>query len=183
MNLDDASPLQVLEGRDFSPALAQAWADLMDAVWPMAEGPRSLDGALERLHRWSALHFARFDLDGQMLCHAMLFARDMSADGHTFRVGCLAGVCVRPEFRELGLGREVVLAAFGALPQLAPVMLFQTGVPTFYEKLDARLVHNRCVHARSDEPEKNPFWEHHVMIYPRDYDWPETTIDIGGGGF
>ena len=49
----DSLPPQVLAGRDFSPDMAQAWLDLMDAVWPMPEGPRSLEGAIERLHRWA----------------------------------------------------------------------------------------------------------------------------------
>ena len=130
-----------------------------------------------------ALHFFRLSSDGRMLCHALLFARDMSSEGTTFRVGYLAGVCVRPKLRGQGWGREVVLAAFDALPMIAPVALFQTGVPEFYEKLGARRVHNCFVNAASLEPEQNPFWDADAMIYPAAFDWPESTIDIGGAGF
>jgi hypothetical protein len=62
----------------------------------------------------------------------------------------------------------------------APLSLFQTGVPEFYEAMGARLVTNRFVNGESQE---NPFWDTCEMIYPATAGWPDGPIDLNGPGY
>ena len=83
------------------------------------------------------------------------------------------------------MGRNVAGWAFEKAGQPGlEVVLFQTGVPGFYEKLGARCVSNRFVNStNSEDPEVNPWWDEHIMIYPSTCDWPEGTIDLLGPGY
>jgi len=60
--------------------------------------------------------------------------------------------------------------------------LFQTCVPSFYERLGARVITNRIVNSLGADPEARPFWDPTIMVYPKTYDWPEGTIDLLGRG-
>ena len=83
------------------------------------------------------------------------------------------------------MGRNVAGWAFEKAGQPGlEVVLFQTGVPEFYEKLGARCVSNRFVNStNSAAPEANQWWNEHVMIYPNSFDWPDGTIDLLGPGY
>ncbi len=118
---------------------------------------------------------------GAVAAHALVFARTVFTVQGPLTVGALATVCVDPANRGQGWGADVVRAAFEYLPELgAPVALFQTGVPGFYEKLGARQVTNRFVNG--DNP-NNPFWDICEMIYPASFDWSEGQIDLNGPGY
>lgn len=122
-----------------------------------------------------------------------IFAREILTPRGALTVQGLAGVCSAPELRGGGLGRAVTRAAFAEVDRGAyPLSLFQTGVPDFYVKLGARLVHNPFVNSRFDPTDPNqsgrgsrdqPWWSPHVMIYPARYDWPEGEIDLLGLGY
>jgi hypothetical protein len=63
--------------------------------------------------------------------------------------------------------------------------LFQTGQGTkaFYEKLGARVVDNRFINSKSENPSANPWWEPLAMAYPSGPGWPEGQIDLNGPGY
>lgn len=113
------------------------------------------------------------------------YGRRIITSAGELEVQALNSVCVDPDFRGLGLGREAVLAAFARIGRGDfPLALFQTGVPQFYEKLGARRVSNRFINRRHPEdPRANPWWEANVMIYPGNAPWPEGVIDLNGNGY
>lgn len=122
--------------------------------------------------------------DEQLLGYAEIFPRIMYSDHKPMEVWGLASVCVAKESQGLGIGRKVVEACFKAVDQAHSVCLFQTTVPGFYEKLNCRKVENRIVNNTDPtNPETNPFWDEHIMIYPATFDWPAGTIDLNGRGY
>ncbi|MFA5257316.1 MAG: GNAT family N-acetyltransferase [Opitutales bacterium] len=113
-----------------------------------------------------------------------LFAQDFPRRG-TMELLALASVCTHPDFRCRGLGTELVRRILSLVDEgKYPAAFWQTGVPGFYEKLGARLVTNRVRNSRHPlDPEKNPFWDPFLMIYPADAVWPEGAIDLNGLGY
>ena len=64
------------------------------------------------------------------------------------------------------------------------VALFQTAIPSFYQKLGARIIENKFINSKNKkEPESNPWWDRYIMIYPASYAWPTGIIDLNGGGY
>jgi predicted N-acetyltransferase YhbS len=122
---------------------------------------------------------------GQAIAHARTFPRTIRSRSGDITLMGLAGVCVMPERRGEGLGRDVVRKAFERVDRGDfPVSLFQTTVPDFYTGLGAKAIANRFVNSRNtDDPEANPWWDPHIMIYPADAVWPDGTIDLNGSGY
>jgi predicted N-acetyltransferase YhbS len=110
-----------------------------------------------------------------------MFRREIFTTRGPLIVGALAAVCVHPGFRGRGWGADVVRAAWKYLPDIgAEASLFQTGVPEFYEKLGARLIHNRFVDVSGPT---RPFWDKCAMVYPATFAWPDGDIDLNGPGY
>ena len=128
------------------------------------------------------LHFF-FEQDGDIIAHARVFQRQMKVDQLSQTVACLADVCVAPEQRGNGLGRQLMLTiiqslAHGACQQL----LFQTNETGFYQKLGAGVVTARCFDSRNDQP--TPWWEASVMTIPANSPLARATvIDLMGPGY
>jgi predicted N-acetyltransferase YhbS len=116
--------------------------NLVFQVWPPNE---EVDKSviIEKARQRKCHHFTIVKGD-ETLAIATLFVREVFTTRGPLPVGALAGVCVHPDYRGHGWGRDVVRAAFDFLPELGvEVSLFQTGVPDFYARLGARLVFNR----------------------------------------
>jgi GNAT superfamily N-acetyltransferase len=174
---------------DLSSAQLRAICALYDRIWPQVGTSLELRRDVLRetwVHNEREV-YAFWD-DATPLALSMVFPRTISTSDGPLRILALAGVCSAPEKRGLGLGAAVVRAAFA---QVAAgrygVALYQTGVPRFYEKLGARLVHNPFINSRHCPGDKgspdNPWWEPHVMIYPAAASWPEGSIDLCGPGY
>lgn len=162
------------------PAKARACLRLIRQIWPSDESP---DADAETIERWQLGNYHHFVIwEGEeALAHAGLFVREILTERGSLPVGALGGVCVHPDYRGHGWGRDVTRAAFDFLPRLGvSVSLFQTPVPDFYARLGARLVSNRF-HNGPDE--KDPFIDIHKMIFPAAVDWPSGDIDINGPGY
>lgn len=117
--------------------------------------------------------------------HAEFFDRTVLTEQGPRHVAALAAVCVERDRHGAGLGRRIMEATFAAVDD-GPYCgaLFQTGVPGFYEKLGCREVRNRFVNRTTAlDPEANPWWDRHTMIYPARLDWPDGVIDLNGGGY
>ena len=159
---------------------------LANAIWPPEPGKSapSLDDTLAKWRAWEAAHFligGEGDRSGDVLAHALIFRREILTPEGPLGVGALATVCVHPNCRGRGWGADVVRAAFDFLPELGVgVALFQTGVPSFYEKLGGRLVYNQFVNGDNLD---NPFWDAFEMIHPDAFAWPDGKIDLNGPGY
>ena len=175
-------PIETHRARDKEFAeISASILDLTTLVWPPAAGDAPDSQAT--LARWRDDQTAHFVIRDQnrVLAHALIFNREIFTAQGPMNVGALAAVCVHPDFRGRGWGESVVRAAFDFLPELgAEVSLFQTGVPSFYEKLGGRLVLNRFFNG--DHPD-NPFWDVCEMIYPASFPWPDGDIDLNGPGY
>lgn len=148
---------------------------LINLIWPLPE-PRDI----EKWRLRGTHHFVIYS-EAEPLAHAGIFVREVFTARGTIPVGALGGVCVHPDYRGRGWGRDVAQAAFDFLPQLGvEVSLFQTPVPDFYARLGARLVSNRF-HNGSNPAD--PFMDVYKMILPASFDWPEGDIDINGPGY
>jgi GNAT superfamily N-acetyltransferase len=197
--------MQVLFADVLSPAETQAIAALLYRVWP--NSTRSLEERLARVPtEWSGYdgpelqrprYFVVHDVppssDGSDLGDAAAIAAMALAAPRTIRAGdseltilAMARVCSAPEHRGRGLAAQAVRAAFQLVDEgVYPFALFQTTPPvrTFYEKLGARVIGNRIVNSRAEDPTACPFWTEVIMRYPDGPGWPEGTIDLLGPGY
>lgn len=117
--------------------------------------------------------------------HAEVFDRDIEADSRAIRNMALAGVCVLPAYRNRKLGSHLVSEAFSFIEsQKFECSVFQTPVPQFYEKLGCRIIHNRFINSKHDrDPQKNPWWDTYIMVYPADASLGDGVIDLKGNGY
>jgi predicted N-acetyltransferase YhbS len=164
---------------------------LVDRVWPAKDV--TFEDRLKEFTSWveenrrtglEVVSFVVWDGD-QALAHARTFPRLIHAQSEDLTVMGLAGVCVSPDLRGKGLGREIVRKAFERVDGGDfSVTLFQTAVPDFYTKLGARSITNRFVNSTNKEdPEANPWWDPNIMVYPASAAWPGGTIDLNGSGY
>lgn len=169
---------------------------LTNSIWPKEE--LSLEQRIEsaqkefRLPERQEIRPQRFVVwEGpKAIAHALIFHREIYFEDSvveklgTENVLALAGVCTEVSRRGLGLGAMVVQEAFKHVGNDAPVCLFQTGVPEFYEKLGGRVVTNKFINRQNEiSPEENPWWDSVVMIYPSRFRWPGETVDLNGAGY
>jgi predicted N-acetyltransferase YhbS len=134
--------------------------------------------------RLPSLRYVVWDKD-KAVAHALTFERPVITDAGEISVMALSGVCVLPSYQGKGLGAEIVRRTFGRIHGGEfGVSLFQTTIPAFYKKLGATLVANRFVNSRNkNHPEANPWHDEWVMMYPRNYAWPEGPIDLNGSDY
>lgn len=121
----------------------------------------------------------------QAIAHARIFPRTIITEKGALRIMALASVCVLEEKRGKGHGKLVVEQAFRRLDESEfSLVLFQTGVPGFYRKLGAKNISNTFYNSQnSSNPDKNPWWEANIMIYPESYDFPPGKVDLKGFGY
>jgi predicted N-acetyltransferase YhbS len=164
---------------------------LADRVWPakdrtFADHLRQFTSRVEENKRTGleVISFVVWD-GGQAIAQARTFPRVIHTRSLDLTVMGLAGVCVLPERRGEGLGRDIVKRAFERVDGVDFIVaLFQTAVPGFYTKLEARSVTNRFVNSQnSEDPEANPWWDPNIMIYPAGATWPDGTIDLNGTAY
>lgn len=171
--------------QDLNAALAAKILQLKNTAWPTDQ---DIDSQVDAYLARSTARPQREILllrDGDVpVAHAETFSRQIIAEQRLHWVGCLSGVCVLPSQRGEGLGRAVVEAAFaGVDADKFPLLLFQTEVADFYRNLGARVVDNRFINSRGDDPQANPWQGDAVMIYPGDGTWYNGVIDLNGGAF
>ena len=187
--------MQVVEyaESELNEELATAFINLLNAIWPSKD--KSENDLVEEIIRESSrpddeiesnkTRFVIWEND-VVVAHAEVFVRRIFTQEGEKDVLALAGVCTDLGFRGRNLGVEIVRAALAKLTEFdLDVCLFQTGVPSFYEKLGGRIIDNRVVNhhhpteRQADDPDANPFWDETVMIYPANADWPTGTIELG----
>ncbi len=62
--------------------------------------------------------------------------------------------------------------------------VFQTDVPDFYKRFGCRTIGNGFFNSLDAiHPDKNPWWNEWVMIYPGDFDLGNDKIDLQGKGY
>lgn len=178
--------LTVKSAGDLSDDERQACTNLSNVVWPQkpCDATREItpEDALARPERIVAF----IKVEGAIVAEAEGFARVVVPQGgKPLRLLALASVCTHPDYRKKGLGERVVKAVLQRVDSGEfSVALWQTGVPEFYDKLGAGTVTNRFVNSlHPTDPEKNPFWDKVIMIYPATANWPEGVIDLGGLGY
>ena len=167
---------------------------LVNSIWPSKEKTvqELTEGFLKRIEnksgrehkRSKGLRFAVWDGD-KPIAHANIFTRTIFTAKREIEVMALAGVCVTPERRGEGFGKNVVECAFDQIDNGEFIVaLYQTGVPDFYAKIGATTIENEFYNSRDpDNPGDNPWWEPYVMIYPSSFQWPEGKIDLNGQGY
>lgn len=171
-----------------------AVASLVNSVWPHPE--KTLEELVQGFRPAYQRYFAPYLLsrppihfmawrEGRLAGQAFTFERPMFIGGVETPVMALAQVCVEPGFRGNGLGARLVRSAFQRLTsEQFRLSIFQTTVPGFYEKLGARTVENRFINSRNpDDPGARPWKDGVIMIYPKDYAWPDGSIDLNGPGY
>jgi len=192
-----APAIECLEYGSISPADARALAELQVATWP-PQDPAAIPQAIEDSTA-SLLHPVRhlppnasFTLPyagpaGQRPAHllpprgrpaAFTVARLPTSHSHTAwppdRDGAGSGLYGHAA-RGRGLGAILMRETFKLVDSGEfSCSLFQTCVPSFYERLGARVITNRIVNSLGADPEARPFWDPTIMVYPKTYDWPEA---------
>jgi GNAT superfamily N-acetyltransferase len=163
-----------------------AYSGLSRTVWPPRPDEEPKEIAPEDPASRPERIVAFIRVDGETVAEAEGFSRVVATEGgNPLRLLALASVCSHPDHRGQGLGERVVKAVLRRVDDGEfPVAIWQTGVPGFYEKLGARAVSNRFVNRlHPTAPDKNPFWDKVIMIYPAGAKWPDGVIDLGGLGY
>eukprot|EP01047_Picozoa_sp_COSAG01_P082042 COSAG01_NODE_16602_length_1222_cov_1.480855_1_plen_234_part_00 len=121
--------------------------------------------------------------DDSVVACAKSFVRVVAHSHGKMPVLALGNVACSTTHRGQGLGKAVVQAAFARLAGDAELShcLFETAVPSFYEKLGARLIEKTLV--INSTGDKIAFEDEYVMVYPADRAWPHGTIDLLGPGY
>lgn len=163
--------------------LSEASTALEKATWP--ESFETPDGSPPVFPPKPEGSMAFFAMDDGLQGYAEIFPRTIFTQEGPLQIWGLGSVCVDANCRGAGIGRKVVEACFAEVDQKEnAVSLFQTGVPGFYEKLNCKEVGNQFTNSKDPEhPDKNPFWDDHVMIYPSEHTWPDGPIDLNGKGY
>jgi ribosomal protein S18 acetylase RimI-like enzyme len=159
---------------------------LIEKIWPqeVLKADDKTKIKYFREHNRSAEVFLVYK-GGLLTGHTKIFARTILTDTHFIEVTALSGVAVLPEFRNYGLGKLMVNEVFELIKQnKRPVCLFQTTIPGFYEKLDARIITNRFFNSKDPtHPLVNPWGDPYVMIFPEYASWPDGDLDLNGPAF
>ena len=160
-----------------------AFETLMAFIWPVAEGaaPYELAPDEERPNRTIA---AVFDGD-RAIAHSEGFRRTILTAAGPLDILALSGVCVLPDYRHLGYGGAVAQAQFARVDRGEfALAFFQTKVPEFYASLGGAVVERRVKNSRHPtDPEKPPFWEPYLVVYPGTAQLPCGVIDLNGLGY
>lgn len=179
--------LSICHPSGLSHSQAVAIGQLLQAVWPHAVSdpeayarhllnpPNPPNPRTRRIIIWD---------EERALAAALIFPRTIASQMGELEVMALAGVCTHPNHRGRGLGAQLIDAAFREVDDgHYRVSLFQTGVPDFYRRWGAATVTNEFWDSTRADPNENPWWDEHIMIYPGDFPWPEGKIDLRGGGY
>jgi len=169
---------------DQSTDLLEALNDLNSIVWPQTPNSPKIETATveERPDRY----IAAIEYKGKIVAEAESFSRTIAYKEGKMEVQALANVCTHPDHRHKGYASILVKEIFKLVDNgRYPLSFWQTGVPDFYLALGARLVGNRFINSlHPNTPEKNPFWDDYIMIYPKTTTrWPQGEIDTLGLGF
>jgi len=133
--------------------------------------------------QWHVIHCPE---DGRLLACAQSFIRVVSHSGGVrMRVLGLGGVACAMESRGRGWGKAVVIAALRRLQDYEGInhFLFETAIPSFYEKLGARRIDKALV--VNSTGNGVAFEDEYVMIFPvhGDKPWPKGEVDLLGPGY
>jgi len=124
-------------------------------------------------------------IQDELIGYAESFPMTIQTDEGEKLILALAAVCVSQNARGKGIGAQLVVDCFKRIDKGEfDVCLFQTGVPSFYEKLNCKLVYNPFVNSLNKGNENmNPFWDEHIMIYPSEHQWFTGKIDLLRTGY
>ena len=162
--------------------------ELLAMMWPPAEGERNIEKELEEYRKDDSLTLNKSILiwDGDLLIgHTEIFNREIGNSQRTMKNMALANVCVRPGYRGNHYGLELVRTAFDFVNgRQFECSVFQTDVPDFYRKFGCIIITNEFFNSLDPEdPDKNPWWNQCVMVYPGDFDIGKDKIDMNGKGY
>ena len=161
----------------------EAFEKLMDMIWPVQKGtpPYELAPDEERPDKMIA---AVFDGD-RAIAHSEGFRRTILTEAGPLDILALAGVCVLPDYRRLGYGGAVAKMQLARVDRGEFALAFyQTKVPEFYASLGGAVVKQRVRNSRHPvDPEKSPFWEPCLVVYPGTAKLPGGVIDLNGLGY
>ena len=157
--------------------------ELLARIWP-PKHDRTLEGKIQEYRDADEeTEYFLGLIDDRIVAHTKIFPRTITTTEGDLTIMALAAVCVDPELRGGGFGKQIVSKAFEHVDSGAyPVSIFQTGVSDFYRKLNCRSVDNKFTNSQDSEG-KNPWWDVDIMIYPESYPWPTGTIDMNGYGY
>ncbi len=116
--------------------------------------------------------------------HAGLFSREIRVDNSRVTIGCLASVCTHPQHKKEGMASDILAVVFKEAHSASvpfESILFQTQLKAFYQKLKAFEISNKVINSQDNN--KNPFWDPHIMCYSRHAKFPAGMIDLMGPGF
>lgn len=162
--------------------------ELLILVWPPVNGGPNIDNLIKgyKIENKSPFHKVLLYFNNKELVgHTEIFHREVIIDSEVIPILALAAVCVKPSFRGKNIGFEMVKKAFEYINNgTYNFSIFQTNVPEFYLKLNCKQINNRFINSKSDiAPNKNPWRDPNIMIYPNTFDIGNHVIDLNGECF
>ncbi len=159
---------------------------LIETIWPEESTAGDNKTKIQSFHKQNkTAEVLLIESGDQLIGHTKIYPRTIFAGNKFIEVTALGGVCVLDEFRKYGLGKLMVNEVFKLIDNKEhPVCLFQTTIPGFYKKLGARIINNRFFNSKNTiQPQKSPWHDPNIMIYPADTSWPDCDLDLNGPEF
>lgn len=176
---------ETLPWEDLPLETQRACAQLWEQVWPSSdtgdtEARIAKTSRRAADHRNQNLHLA-FDESDRLAAVARTFEHVIGYGDTVRAILALASVCSTPDRRGEGYGDSVTRAALERANELGLTMLFQTPVPTFYERYGCRVIENEIT---TSKPDAESFKDPWAMIYPGDSLWDDAAaIDLRIAGW
>ena len=129
----DAIRLRIVETAALTQAEIDATRELMRvAFWDEDEDERFTDD--DWAHALGGLHVV-LDIDGQIVCHAAVVARELHVAGRPLRTGYVEAVATAPDRQGKGFGSRVMIEVNAIIREGFELGALGTGRHTFYERL------------------------------------------------
>jgi GNAT superfamily N-acetyltransferase len=127
------SPVEIVTDVYEHPALRESLFALFDRTWRFLRPKEALAGRLGFPWRQVSTPFAAVER-GQVLAHAGLLPLELRVAGQEVTIGAVHAVCVAPERRGQGLGREVLAAALAAADARYATVVLSSEKEALYAK-------------------------------------------------
>lgn len=131
------------------------------------------------LHRWLLLD------SGIIAAHIAMHEKEIDCDGEKIKIGAVAEVCVRPEYRGHGYVKKLLMESHVFLKSIDfPFAMLFANHPNVYSPSGYKLIDNLV---RFLEPEtgqyKSKVFNDLMVAQLSDRQWPAAAIDLQGPKF
>ncbi|HNV22767.1 MAG TPA: GNAT family N-acetyltransferase [Candidatus Hydrogenedentes bacterium] len=149
----------------------------------LGQWTRTLFGSAEDMYEWATPDWrVLVRADGQLVAHAAINQRTVSANGEPARVGGIGGVMAPAEFQGKGHAKAAMLRAHDFIRETLNLefgfLLCSARLVPYYQRLGWERIDGPVSFAQDDS---DVTWQEEAMVLPfSDRLWPGPPVDLNG---